>query len=280
MDEKTCTRCHKTKPLESFRPAKRYAGGRTTWCRDCEHDYRVTRRANAIAPAQMPEMKECKKCHQVKPGSAFQQDKVSVDGLRSWCIDCTTEYQRKWASDKRKIDADFVERSRKASREYQRRLSQDPHKAELKRQSRRQWYRSMASDPEKVFEYREKKRVYHQAIKYRPHVVINDRLTTARARARRYHVQIEPFSADDWKEMLEKFSHCCAYCGTSEKLEMDHIVPLSRGGAHAASNIVPSCKRCNSIKGTRTPAEAGMQIKYDLPCKCETCEALRRKRAA
>jgi 5-methylcytosine-specific restriction endonuclease McrA len=29
-------------------------------------------------------------------------------------------------------------------------------------------------------------------------------------------------------------------------------VPLSRGGSHTASNIVPACRSCNSSKGARS----------------------------
>ena len=35
-----------------------------------------------------------------------------------------------------------------------------------------------------------------------------------------------------------------------QRLEMDHITPLSKGGDHTASNIVPCCRSCNAKKGT------------------------------
>lgn len=36
---------------------------------------------------------------------------------------------------------------------------------------------------------------------------------------------------------------------------VDHVVPLSKGGAHAIHNFVPSCPRCNSRKGAKLPEE-------------------------
>lgn len=43
----------------------------------------------------------------------------------------------------------------------------------------------------------------------------------------------------------------CAYCGSRERIEIDHIVPLSRGGKHEPGNLAPACKRCNTSKNNR-----------------------------
>ncbi len=32
---------------------------------------------------------------------------------------------------------------------------------------------------------------------------------------------------------------------------MDHVVPLSKGGANAAHNSVPACTSCNTSKGNK-----------------------------
>jgi CRISPR/Cas system Type II protein with McrA/HNH and RuvC-like nuclease domain len=44
------------------------------------------------------------------------------------------------------------------------------------------------------------------------------------------------------------------------ELNLDHVIPRSRGGQSAWDNVVCSCHRCNRIKGGRTPAEAGMRL--------------------
>jgi hypothetical protein len=41
----------------------------------------------------------------------------------------------------------------------------------------------------------------------------------------------------------------CVDCGTRERLEFDHIVPVSRGGANTARNIELRCEPCNRKKG-------------------------------
>jgi hypothetical protein len=43
----------------------------------------------------------------------------------------------------------------------------------------------------------------------------------------------------------------CARCGSKERLEYDHIVPVSKGGSNTARNIELLCERCNREKSDR-----------------------------
>jgi hypothetical protein len=52
----------------------------------------------------------------------------------------------------------------------------------------------------------------------------------------------------EWRAMVRAFGGNCAYCGR-RALTVDHVVPLSRGGAHAIENVVPACHGCNMSKG-------------------------------
>jgi len=49
----------------------------------------------------------------------------------------------------------------------------------------------------------------------------------------------------------------CWWCSQSliGKYEIDHRIPLSKGGAHDRTNIVISCVSCNRKKGTKLPHE-------------------------
>ena len=50
----------------------------------------------------------------------------------------------------------------------------------------------------------------------------------------------------------------CYYCHQRvgrEKLTMDHVVPLSRGGKSTKGNIVAACKECNNKKKYLLPLE-------------------------
>ncbi|MFI8249825.1 HNH endonuclease [Kitasatospora sp. NPDC085930] len=42
----------------------------------------------------------------------------------------------------------------------------------------------------------------------------------------------------------------CFYCdGPLTDMQLDHVVPLSRGGLDGPSNLVPACAACNGAKG-------------------------------
>ena len=55
----------------------------------------------------------------------------------------------------------------------------------------------------------------------------------------------------------------CQYCGKTmsrKELNIDHVVPRSRGGTSTWTNVVCSCFECNRKKGGRTPDEARMKL--------------------
>jgi 5-methylcytosine-specific restriction endonuclease McrA len=39
------------------------------------------------------------------------------------------------------------------------------------------------------------------------------------------------------------------------QITLDHVIPLTRGGAHTASNLRVACRSCNSSKGELMPDE-------------------------
>ena len=65
------------------------------------------------------------------------------------------------------------------------------------------------------------------------------------------------------RELFRRDGNLCLYCGKAygdAGLTRDHVVPISRGGKDAWSNVVSSCKRCNAHKGCRMPDEARMPL--------------------
>lgn len=64
----------------------------------------------------------------------------------------------------------------------------------------------------------------------------------------------------------------CQYCGKRlprSKLNIDHVVPRSRGGVTSWENVVTSCHPCNRRKGGSTPIEARMRL-LKLPHRPKT----------
>lgn len=63
--------------------------------------------------------------------------------------------------------------------------------------------------------------------------------------------------------IFERDGYRCAYCGNvfqKNDLNLDHVIPESRGGTTTWTNLVCSCKRCNTLKADRMPHEAGMRL--------------------
>ena len=61
-------------------------------------------------------------------------------------------------------------------------------------------------------------------------------------------------------DALTAFEKKCPYCskeqfrvGIRDKIEIDHFIPISKGGQHLPWNLVPTCKNCNRKKKDRLP---------------------------
>jgi len=58
--------------------------------------------------------------------------------------------------------------------------------------------------------------------------------------------------------LLEKFQRKCVYCGKTDiPLEIEHVIPSSKGGSDRVSNLTIACHECNQKKGNKTAIEFG-----------------------
>ncbi|HEY2416429.1 MAG TPA: HNH endonuclease [Steroidobacteraceae bacterium] len=57
--------------------------------------------------------------------------------------------------------------------------------------------------------------------------------------------------AAEWKVIVRAAKGRCYYCQEKTKLTLDHVIPLSKGGQHTKTNVVPACQPCNSKKNDR-----------------------------
>lgn len=55
---------------------------------------------------------------------------------------------------------------------------------------------------------------------------------------------------DDEKVKLQT-GQICNYCGSEDKLALDHILPKKLGGKDDAENLIFACRKCNSSKGKK-----------------------------
>lgn len=65
--------------------------------------------------------------------------------------------------------------------------------------------------------------------------------------------------------LLEKYKRTCAYCSKFDiPLQVEHIVPKSKGGSDRVSNLTISCHKCNQKKGNKTAEEFGHPEIHEL----------------
>lgn len=58
----------------------------------------------------------------------------------------------------------------------------------------------------------------------------------------------------------------CIYCGATEQLSWDHLLPRSRGGPDTPDNVVMACRTCNSAKGDKGLYEwFSLERRYEVP---------------
>ena len=79
------------------------------------------------------------------------------------------------------------------------------------------------------------------------------------------------------KRAKASFDHICAMCGkeldatakpyTHNAIEIDHIIPLARGGHPTElSNLQLACMKCNRTKGTKMASDyEGLDLKAPFP---------------
>ena len=59
------------------------------------------------------------------------------------------------------------------------------------------------------------------------------------------------FTPEEWASVLENTNGFCACCGSDERIEIDHIMPISKGGKNTIDNVQPLCRSCNARKGAK-----------------------------
>jgi len=100
------------------------------------------------------------------------------------------------------------------------------------------------------FEYRQinKKRIAQVSHKY--HVSNRERARDASHRRRSIKMNNGSFKIYK-KELFKIYNSPCFYCGSLNKITIDHIVPISRGGTHSIGNLVAACAFCNGSKSSK-----------------------------
>jgi len=197
-------------------------------------------------------MKKCGKCKELKEQNAFNRNAASPDGLYSMCRVCSAIKSRAYrarpeirAREAVRLAADYAARRDELLRRRHERYAANRER-ELARN--REW-----SDANKE-RHRELCRAW---AKKNP---VAARALVARRRAIKLRAPGR-YTASDVGAMLVDQCGRCANCRTELRLmQVDHIVPLSRGGSNWPSNLQLLCETCNKRKADKLPHECGIGV--------------------
>jgi 5-methylcytosine-specific restriction endonuclease McrA len=192
-------------------------------------------------------MKHCTKCKQWKEEGEFPKNRSKRDGLATECHVCNR------AKVKARRDAN-PEKDREHSRLW--RLA-NPERAKL---NLSRWYQG---NKEKVRAYERKMRETNPQKFFEGHRKASSKYEKShpdkmaegnhmrRARMQKAEGRI---TAKEWQALKEFYGYTCLCCGRKEpeiKLELDHVIPISKGGKNLVSNVQCLCASCNRRKNAR-----------------------------
>lgn len=180
-------------------------------------------------------MKLCKTCKTEKSVECFSRNKRMTDGLQRDCKQCCKAYKAKY------YEAN-AEKVKAKVKEYR---IENP---ELVKASKSSWQkRNLTKVVQKVSEWRDANpdKVFEHRKTWRQN---NKEKIANYAMARRVKLRENGVFEISEKELLKLYSSPCFYCGKIAKIELDHVIPVSKGGTHSIGNLVPACKSCNMSK--------------------------------
>lgn len=234
---KACTKCGLFVPLERFyiHQSGRYAGRPLSWCKSCHN------KMTAECAARRP-----------------------VDLVRAQARARTLDYyyrHRKKLLEKQRAQRDtdeyraYARRTRRKNAEHYNEV-QRRARAENPQRERERRQRFHALHPEKAAEYSAAYRERHRQQWRERARARNSRLRALRSGAPGHHAPVDVIRL--WHHQRGECARCGVRFGKQPHnggFEVDHILPLSRGGSDWPHNLQLLCRSENRQKKDRTEAE-------------------------
>lgn len=240
---------------------------------------------------QQEEIKRCRKCGENKRLSGFSRSKEAKDGHINSCKDCmriwAIDYRAKNLEKHKAVSLNWYYQNKEKARQQNKKWSQEnkekrreharksneKHKEKCKERGRvyREENRDKVREGNKIAgkKWRAKNKEAFAAMtkawrgahpeRFRELVKDWDKRNPEKRKAfgknshakRRTQKDVGKVSAEEWRKIKEAAKGRCHYCKKKTKLTQDHVIPLSKGGLHHPSNIVPACQPCNSSKNAK-----------------------------
>lgn len=157
-------------------------------------------------------MKKCSDCKENKEESEFYKTS-KTGGLRSYCKTCSKIRSRKYLKEN-------PERERQHQQTYR-----DSHRDQLNA-----WF----------VEWRKKNATRAKEI-------------SSKARAKRKQALGDTtLPVGFWDALLDFYGWACLSCDSDASLELDHVLPIAKGGKHTVDNFQILCRSCNARKATKS----------------------------
>jgi 5-methylcytosine-specific restriction endonuclease McrA len=185
----------------------------------------------------MEQSKPCTKCGQIKLFSEFNNRRASPDGKQPKCRDCEKADHRAYNAKNSARNTAKATAWNKANSERRKIITNN----------------YVLRNPEKR---RETNKLNHLKNRNKRLIQTKEWRLANMDKARSYVLKRRGLIKSTAKQISIKeinklYSSSCKYCGSNDKIEIDHIVPLSKGGRHSIGNLAPACRKCNASKGDK-----------------------------
>lgn len=187
--------------------------------------------------------KRCPKCGEVKLLSDFYKSKHTSSGRTCYCKSCERKDGQQYYLNHKEQRYTSTKKWRLSNVERWRELVRKGHSNRKEKASKySKEYRLKKGD-----ELREYNRLWSST--HKEHNQARQRKKNAiKANAPGSGISVEQSIS-----IKQETGNHCVYCGVkSNNLQIDHVIPLSRGGADDITNAVTACPRCNVSKGNKT----------------------------
>lgn len=204
--------------------------------------------ANIDDPIEKAIGRQCSNCGNINLRSELKIVKTNRDKMYAYCNPCSSKktaaaHKKRrgsdplWAAEQSKKNVEYDRKKKIENPEYAnkrnqqnlnrhyKRMSEDINYAKHKSRKTCEWYKN---NPDKAREYNHQRRA-------------------------RIEANGGTFTNQEWIEVKAYFDNTCPLTGHIDQLTLEHMIPISYGGANDSTNIIPLYGPTNCSKNNSNP---------------------------